>query len=625
MPSPSNATAFQTKSTSGPTLAGTTLSARDSRIDLLSQQHRDSWKRASISSGDASANPLLSGSKSIDDIAAARKSAHRSSMSHQYNTAGKHRSQYYEDQFRYKDSEAGSVREKVQRESPVVAELKTNVIVGCEDEKCCAHGVEVLLADPSFLYMQIKDEYTLVTDLSYHLAQRYTRPDSSIMIKVDHSACLALGGTFDPCYILNVTTVPSSMGPSINKRNAALIQSFMADILSVPSDRGIVKFTPIEEVNYAMNGTTMHGEIERLEKHQAENGGVGNAVRRAVTNASRRSLTSSTSNGVPPKLDTDVKTPSSAITPSGVSASDHDDDAKRQKRKSMTTTPPPSSAIPNVFELAATESNDRPSTAHGTPYAAENGLRMNGISKEDLVGSAARTPNGRPKTFAGSSASPDHTAHDPMPSSQQQQQQPQRPSATHQRNSSYRKSVAGETPPSSTATARRSGNIPISPKPDRTSKAPTETGPPKSPGPPRSSASPLPKRDTYLDNISSSTTNDLTTTTSSSASALKPKREASTPIDPKLDAKASERSRHQSQQQQQQQQQQESKDTAANTAKRRSTVTATPKIPPPPPVPQDSSSSRKSGSGGGSGAGKEQQRVGKRKSFLSAFRRSAAA
>ncbi|KAI7463963.1 hypothetical protein KC357_g8029 [Hortaea werneckii] len=593
MPSP-NATAFQTKSTSGPTLAGTALSARDSRIDLLSQQHRDSWKRASNSSGDAPANPLLSGSKSIDDIAAARKSAHRSSMSHQYNTAGKHRSQYYEDQFRYKDSEAGSVREKVQRESPVVAELKTNVI--------------------------IKDEYTLVTDLSYHLAQRYTRPDSSIMIKVDHSACLALGGTFDPCYILNVTTVPSSMGPSINKRNAALIQSFMADILSVPSDRGIVKFTPIEEVNYAMNGTTMHGEIERLEKHQAENGGVGNAVRRAVTNASRRSLNSSTSNGVPPKLDTDVKTPSSGITPNGVSASDHDDDAKRQKRKSMTTTPPPSSAIPNVFELAATESNDRPSTAHGTPYAAENGLRMNGISKEDLVGSAARTPNGRPKTFAGSSASPDHSAHEPMPSSQ-----PQRPSTSHQRNSSYRKSVAGETPSSSTNPSRRSGNIPISPKPDRTSKAAAAAAaePPsirdrtskatpdtaRSPGP--SSASPLPKRDTYLDNISSTSATDPTTT--SSASSSKPKKDTTTaPIDPKLDAKAAERSRQQSVQ--------ESKDTAANTAKRRSTVTATPKIPPPPPVPQDS---RKSGAAGA--GGKEQQRLGKRKSFLSAFRRSAAA
>ena len=55
------------------------------------------------------------------------------------------------------------------------------------------------------------------------------------MIKVDHSACLALGGNFDPCYILNIQALPSQLGASTNKRNAALIQSFMADILSVPS------------------------------------------------------------------------------------------------------------------------------------------------------------------------------------------------------------------------------------------------------------------------------------------------------------------------------------------------------------------------------------------------------
>ena len=47
----------------------------------------------------------------------------------QYNNASKHRTQYYEDQFRYKDNEIGTARERVQRESPVIAELKTNVIV----------------------------------------------------------------------------------------------------------------------------------------------------------------------------------------------------------------------------------------------------------------------------------------------------------------------------------------------------------------------------------------------------------------------------------------------------------------------------------------------------------------
>jgi len=59
---------------------------------------------------------------------AGRKAGDRTSMG-QYNNASKHRTQYYEDQFRYKDNEIGTARERVQRESPVIAELKTNVIV----------------------------------------------------------------------------------------------------------------------------------------------------------------------------------------------------------------------------------------------------------------------------------------------------------------------------------------------------------------------------------------------------------------------------------------------------------------------------------------------------------------
>lgn len=41
----------------------------------------------------------------------------------------KRRKQYYDEQFRPKDSISGTVRERVQRDSPVVAELRTNVIV----------------------------------------------------------------------------------------------------------------------------------------------------------------------------------------------------------------------------------------------------------------------------------------------------------------------------------------------------------------------------------------------------------------------------------------------------------------------------------------------------------------
>lgn len=98
------------------------------------------------------------------------------------------------------------------------------------------------------------------------------------MINVDHSSCLALAGTFEPCYILTISALPSQMQATTNKRNAALIQSFMADILSVPPERGIIKFIPVPEENYAFNGNTLSGEIERLEQQQMGNGGAKRTI-----------------------------------------------------------------------------------------------------------------------------------------------------------------------------------------------------------------------------------------------------------------------------------------------------------------------------------------------------------
>lgn len=400
-----------------------------------------------------------------------------------------------------------------------------------------------------------------MTDLSYHLAQRYTKPDSSVMIKVDHSACLALGGTFDPCYIMTVTAVPSLMGPTTNKRNAALIQAFMTDILSVPADRGIVKFQKVDDSDLAMNGTTMLGEIERLEKNgPAQDTNNNNAVKRAITNASRKSVPSFKKSGS--KLDADVNVPNGAPTPNGVMPNGTTPlDVKRRSTLQDAST---TSLLPNVFELPAVET-DRPSTSHGVGYAAENGLRMNGISKEDLVGAAARVPNGRPKTFAGQTTSvQDQTKAEPMPKVQRQSSQ------QSQRRSQHITSAAK-------STEARKSNVPTSPKPVLTTM----------PAVAKTAAVPAQARpkETYLDNVA-------TTTTNTAKKNEKP--------DPKIDAKAAERERAAAK-----------KDTEANTAKRRSTITATPKMPAPPPIPE----SRE----------RKEPKVGKRKSFLAAFRRSAAA
>jgi hypothetical protein len=106
------------------------------------------------------------------------------------------------------------------------------------------------------------------------------------MITVTHSACLMMGGSFDPAYILSITAIPSEVQPVTNKRNAYLMQHFVADTLHVPSSRGIVRFHEIPEERLATNGSTVAGELERLD--------MNSGVNRTVTNkSSRKSLITS--------------------------------------------------------------------------------------------------------------------------------------------------------------------------------------------------------------------------------------------------------------------------------------------------------------------------------------------
>ncbi|KAK5110488.1 hypothetical protein LTR62_005840 [Meristemomyces frigidus] len=515
-----------------------TQQKRDSRADLPSA---NAWKRASLTVNEPYGD--LFSKSAIEEImaAAAKPTRDRTSMG-QYE-ASKVKSQTMDGQFRYKDGgEPGnSSRERMQKASPVIAELRSNVI--------------------------IKDEFTLVTDLSYHLAQRYLKPDSSIMIKVDHSACLALGGTFDPCYILTITTLPSEMGPTLNKRNASLIQAFMADILSVSPDRGIIKFQPIEEANYAMNGTTMLGQVEKLDRNQDE---VDSGTARR---ASRKSVSSPYSRSQTTKSDSEMKPPS--VTKLG--ALTNGTTPIETKQRSNSVTPPTGTSSPMVFELSGTDT-ERPTTSHGESYTAANGLRMNGISNEDL--SASRPFGERPKTIAGQSphgSSRDVSRANPMPKPQRQ--------SSYQAQSKRSSMILEET---------KKPNIPTSARPKsehRPSTGSVLKSDISSPRPiPTSSLTP---KATYLDNVPPTTT----TTTGRPATATSIIN-TNNKIDPKIDARAAEKNREAD----------HNKDTAANTAKRRSVVTATPRMPAPPPIPEDKKVSS--------------ARVGKRKSFLSAFRRN---
>jgi hypothetical protein len=109
------------------------------------------------------------------------------------------------------------------------------------------------------------------------------------MITVNHSACLLLGGSFEPTYILTINALPVQLQPTTNKRNAALMQNFMCESIGVASDRGIIKFVPIQEESLAINGMTILGEIERLERQQGEESGTAMNMKRAMTKGSRKS------------------------------------------------------------------------------------------------------------------------------------------------------------------------------------------------------------------------------------------------------------------------------------------------------------------------------------------------
>ncbi|KAH0541973.1 hypothetical protein FGG08_003605 [Glutinoglossum americanum] len=150
------------------------------------------------------------------------------------------RSQFYGEVFAVREG-SGSARERITKDSMVMADVRTNVIV--------------------------ENEFAFVTGFSNQLSTRYQRPETSIMIDVTHSACMMLAGSFEPTYVLTITALKTHIQPATNKRNTALLQQWMTENLGVEASRGIVKFAAIPEENLATNGVTVLGEIEALDKH----------------------------------------------------------------------------------------------------------------------------------------------------------------------------------------------------------------------------------------------------------------------------------------------------------------------------------------------------------------------
>lgn len=77
-------------------------------------------------------------------------------------------------------------------------------------------------------------------------------------------------GSFDPAYTLTIFALPTLIQPTMNKRNAALIQNNIQESLGVAPSRGYVRFVATAEEDVANGGKTVAGEIDDLEKGSNE-------------------------------------------------------------------------------------------------------------------------------------------------------------------------------------------------------------------------------------------------------------------------------------------------------------------------------------------------------------------
>lgn len=108
-----------------------------------------------------------------------------------------------------------------------------------------------------------------------------------------HSACLLYAGNFDPAYTLTITALATQLRPVTNKRNAALLAKSMEEGLGVSPERGLIKFIPIAEENFATGGQTVSGAIEELDRQTAEdNANLKNSLSVSNKSAKRHSTMS---------------------------------------------------------------------------------------------------------------------------------------------------------------------------------------------------------------------------------------------------------------------------------------------------------------------------------------------
>ncbi|KAG5979818.1 hypothetical protein E4U55_004728 [Claviceps digitariae] len=134
-------------------------------------------------------------------------------------------------------SSSNSLRNSQARDESILsAEVKTNVVVSWSAKGEQARVGRFVRYPDRLTMRKITNESLFMNELSYHLALRFGRPLSSIVVSLQHGICLLYGGSFDPAYILTITGRQEQM---MDKRNATVFQEHLQQAIRVAPVRGL--------------------------------------------------------------------------------------------------------------------------------------------------------------------------------------------------------------------------------------------------------------------------------------------------------------------------------------------------------------------------------------------------
>lgn len=94
-----------------------------------------------------------------------------------------------------------------------------------------------------------------VKEFSKVTAELLGKPEKYISVDFRHNETLSFAGTFDPAFLLVITSL-GNINPEVNEKYSATLFAYLKEKLGVPGDRGYITFNDPGNAYIGHEGTT---------------------------------------------------------------------------------------------------------------------------------------------------------------------------------------------------------------------------------------------------------------------------------------------------------------------------------------------------------------------------------